>query len=248
MSDFLSNLTARSLGSSGGVHPRLPYRFERPALPLDEGAPGVDEMIGEVRAPTDPPRPDSAPRQPAPADTRPAEPPRRPATDFYPPPPPPAAEQGETAAAPDQPLHPRRTRPLAEPDSERIVPPVEPAEPIIRERIVRVIEELGAPPSAADPASPLSPIEPRQTRATPPPEDASQPVMPSVVPQPPEPPPTERRIERAPRVRVTIGRVEVQAAPPPTPPPKPTPQPPRPRYRPAMTLAEYLEQRNGGKR
>jgi hypothetical protein len=248
MSDFLSNLTARSLGSAGGVRPRLPYRFERPALPLDEGAPGVDEMIGEVRAPSDPPRPDSAARQPASADTRPAEPPRGPAADFYPPPPPPVAEQGETAAAPDQPPHPRRTRPLAEPDSERIAPPVEPAEHIIRERIVRVIEESGAPPPAADPVSSPPPVEPRQTRATPPPEDASQPVMPSVVPQPPEPHPTEPRIERAPRVRVTIGRVEIQAAPAPAPPPTPIPQPLRPRYRPAMTLAGYLEQRNGGKR
>jgi hypothetical protein len=246
MSDFLSNLTARSLGSAGGVRPRLPYRFERPALPLDEGAPGVDEMIGEVRAPTDPPRPDSAPRPPAPADTRPADPPRRPAADLYPPPPPPAAEQGEIAAAPDQP--PRRTRPLAESDSERIAPPVEPAERIIRERIVRVIEESGAPPPAADPVSSPPPVEPQPPRAAPPPEDAGQPIAPSIVPGPPEPPSVERRIARTPRVRVTIGRVEVQAAPPPAPSPRPTPQPPRPRYRPAMTLAEYLEQRNGGKR
>jgi hypothetical protein len=251
MSDFLSNLavrslTAPSLGSSGRVRPRLPYRFENPALPLDYS--DRDEVIGEVHAPSDPPRPAITSRPPAPIDPRPTESPRRPAADFHQPPPLPTPGQAEVATAPDQPPRPRRTRPLAEPDAVQIVPRREPVEPVIRERIIRVVEEAGASLPALDPASSPSPVEPPPRSVPSPREHASQLVVPSIVPQPPEPPSVERRIERAPRVRVTIGRVEVQAAPPPSPPPKPTPQPPRPRYRPAMTLADYLDQRNGGKR
>lgn len=49
----------------------------------------------------------------------------------------------------------------------------------------------------------------------------------------------------APSIRVTIGRIEVRAVSPPAPPP---PQPRATRPLPALTLGEYLRQRNEGKR
>jgi hypothetical protein len=64
---------------------------------------------------------------------------------------------------------------------------------------------------------------------------------------PPGPPASRRRgpaQEGPATIRVTIGRVEVRAAPPPaSPPPAATRNPPRPR-RPVLTLAEYLQRRS----
>jgi hypothetical protein len=52
---------------------------------------------------------------------------------------------------------------------------------------------------------------------------------------------TSAEKQRAPIVRVTIGRIEVHAATPPSPPPTT----PRPEPRPALSLEDYLKRRNG---
>jgi hypothetical protein len=59
----------------------------------------------------------------------------------------------------------------------------------------------------------------------------------------PAPPPTTPSMAKpAPTIQVTIGRLEVRATPPPTPPSKQRSTPP------AMSLDDYMRQRNGGRR
>jgi hypothetical protein len=54
----------------------------------------------------------------------------------------------------------------------------------------------------------------------------------------------QAEIKPQPLIRVTIGRIEVRAVSPPVPAPRPS----TPRPAPALSLQEYLEQRDGGKR
>ena len=60
-------------------------------------------------------------------------------------------------------------------------------------------------------------------------------------------PPSRRARADLPVIRVTIGRVEVRAAPAPAPGP-PLPKPKRPAPTPLLTLSDYLAQRSGGRR
>ncbi len=245
MTDFLSNLAARSFETPGGVRPRLPHRFEQAALPLDNAVlPLRDETFERTAAAAVPttrptPRPPSASAPEPPARAHRSAPP---VADASP------RRATQPAIQPQPPAPPSAVPRAAADPAPPVLPRVEPVERVIRERIVQVVEEAGGVLAEAQaPAPPGPPADTSQMRPAPPPEPA-QAVPPAVVPQPPEPPHAAPRIERRPSVRVTIGRVEVQAAPPSAPPPLPTPRPARPRYRPAMTLSDYLEQRNGGKR
>jgi hypothetical protein len=137
--------------------------------------------------------------------------------------PPPGQDAGETADNPAPPPAP--------------VPPVHAVEG--PERLAPSPEPVPAPATRVEPQVVNLPEEPPAGRGP-------QPGSPTVVPALPAPaPPAAPREEQQPprpAINVTIGRVEVRAvfAPPPQPAPRPQPAP-------AMSLEEYLKQRDGGR-
>lgn len=260
MNDPLANLLARSFGSelTDSVQPRLPSRFELPVAPdhayeavLSAQPTGVPDsalplMPPEVPA-IPPPITSSAPGATVPA-TSPVHgdetlsPPNHllalptidgvPATWGQSPtgvtPQMNVPSQGQTESAPrtdpavtdNHPLHPARAAWLPADmagASAHHVTPDEPASAVGRSDTLRLQAE--ARPERLEPVTPRISAVSAETGSSPAP--------------------------RPPRISITIGRIEVRAAPPVTIPPA------QPRSRlpqPALTLDEYLRRRDGGKR
>jgi hypothetical protein len=169
-----------------------------------------------------------------------------------------ASESAGTAAA--QPLP---EAPVGGDDRERALAPAPPAPlapmptvipPVIERRLMEPAAAAPAPPAAAEPRPPAPPVAvpappapapPRRGASSPPLRPSAPPHTGRLValqPAPPEPPrrsggpPTTR-----PAVEVTIGRVEVRVRPPNAGPPQRRPSAPAPP--PALSLDEYLRQR-----
>lgn len=257
MSDFLTQLTARSFQRQTDVRPRVAARFE----PLTPYTGGFTEVSAETpasspAAPSSPPPPSPALSSHA-ADTMP------PAVNQ-----PPAPDSDAPAPSP------QRRSESPSPSTQK-APPVIPPEPQEIIRTVRVVEhhereihhepqiiERESAPSANTPP-PAQPVfitpEPEPTIqpvSTPPDVSAQQSEPPEVTP--PQPPPqmtpavrdeddTPRRTqEKSPSISVSINRVEVRAATPPKPSPVPRPAPARRTpYRPSVSLDDYLKRRGG---
>ena len=246
MSDYLSNVAAKSLNLIEPIHPRLASRFEPlPAidwltagLPLEaepvEEAPRPASMAFEaaqlsVSAPVSAP-PTAAPRQPlaAPMAVVPTTPDRSPV---------------------DQPLQSLRNSTTGD-----VVPPS--ARSSTRPSSARRHEarQQGRPTSlpiqdaplatqtTGDAPSSVIPSIPATVGARP----AVAPHVESVTPVTPATPTVSPPVSQsAPTIRVTIGRIDVRAVMPPAP-PAPRSRPSRPG--PTLSLEDYLQQRREGRR
>jgi len=261
MSDYLSLLAARLSGAAPTVQPRLPSRFEPPARPLNlEGAlPGPVEEQVEEPAPT----PISLPVQPAhdqPAAPAPlvvqiplAQKPERSPSQVEPASQP-APRSLPGPAAPGVTVQPAAEFPTVPPRLTPLLAPVLAAH--AAEKIEALpVRPVSGPTEAPAPITRQAPenrrpeatlvhqaIEVQVTRA--PLSLAPLPaVSPPMVAAPPASNNPETSTGHPPTIQVTIGRIEVHAAPPPA-----VAGPRKSRSAPLMSLEEYLKQRNGEKR
>ena len=222
MSDYLSNLAAKSLDLTGVIQPRLVSLFEPP-----DAAGGSVERPSESRPlATDMQVPFDMPHPPGGLTTPPGLPTAArlfvPKTPQQPGPDRPtlaAAAAGDaTGAAPPRGVAEGQRQPALEPAIPRPEPfrvrtqrgPL-PATVVVRPHVM----------SHIDPIRPVEPAAP----------------VPAVLPKAMRKP--------APTIQVTIGRIEVRAI--------TLPAPPAPRFKPArpgpaLSLDDYLKQRNEGKR
>jgi hypothetical protein len=218
VSDYLDRLVARALGVEPAVRPRLPSRFERvvPDAAVDPTEPAVD---------------------PRPAAHRLAPPVRNTLA---------GAPDAAAAASTERPTVSRATGPAAVPPDRLERAPA--GSPVAR----AAPEEVRQPTARSEAAA--GPMTPAPTAAPSPAEG----LPPAVRPQPlvTLSPVAQRRAARSPAVaveappraatpvvRVTIGRVEVRAAPPPR-----EVRAARSAPGPRLTLDAYLRQRDEGKR
>ena len=253
MPDFLGRLAERLLVPPSPVLPVVAPRFSPASTGPAAETPAEDTQATAPRLPQSSPAPVHQTRQTAPpppdrfsqpASPRAAPDPVRPRTE----------QTGAVAPSLDdltraaadavmQQLHSRvkpdsanrSAGPQPEPAAEISVRP----ERITASQISPPRPTLPPPVFRAPPAETLAPTEsphPAARREAPtPPAVRPIPISPRTdnVVEPPPPRPT---------VQITIGRLEVRAAPSPAPPP-PRPAPPEPR---PMGLAEYLSRRSGG--
>jgi len=248
MADFLTRLAQRTLGLVPVVEPLIAPMFAQglPMPPEHElvSPPGplVEKDIGvQPEAPKRPaapvnerPLPRATPA--APRIEAPETPEMGSSTEIVPPPPP-SREITAKHEAPERPLRvtrevsPSEVAELPHPEEHPPVKPVSapqprrgewlPPEPIVR------LERVVVPPRV-------------RHRVAPPPVERPLPTPPVLVRRPGVP----EAAAPPPEIRVTIGRVEVRSvtAPAPSPPPSPA------RRSSALSLEEYLRQRNEGKR
>ena len=237
---FLANLIRRVNGEAPSIEPRRASRFESAAEPEPQAAMETEQPLpqaarGTVRQPT--PLPSAPDNSRLPEQTGEATPRRTPYFDPLPAPVPARAEAPELAAPlpPQKPwvpadvaLEPRnegrdsQPLPLREPVVPRAAGPEVSRETVIREIVEshpesRIIErkleslrvEHTVEKTEQRPAIAVSPAAPRETRrgAIVPDTRPSAPARPALVEAPP--PASASSV-----VHVTIGRVEVKAAPP----------------------------------
>ncbi|ABY35371.1 MAG TPA: hypothetical protein DEF43_03820 [Chloroflexus aurantiacus] len=260
MNDPLANLLARSFGSElrDSVQPRLPSRFEVPVasdhayeavLPAqptgmpDSALPLMPPVVPAIP----PPITSSAPGATAPA-TSPVHrgetlsPPNHllalPTIDGVPA----VWGQSPTGVTPQMNVPPQGQRESA----PRTDPAITDNHPLHPARAAWLPADVaGAPTHHVAPDEPVSAVgraatlQP-QAEARPERLESVMPLIPAASAETgPSPAP------RSPRISITIGRIEVRAAPPVTIPPA---QPRSRQTRPALTLDEYLRRRDGGKR
>jgi hypothetical protein len=259
MSDYLSNLAARSIGQADVVRPRPVPIFAPPprsaSWPLVVQADDRDdlEVHDYEQQPVDPRTPVFRPNAQH-ADLHAPPPPMMPSF---------APTNGWSQPAPSLVTSEAQHWQKPEPASERVIverliAPAAPAERVIIERpidfaparaathtettIESVVERIITPGVQPAPATVVPQVQPL------PPAPII--VKPRLVPAPPAPAPPSAAIqpapalpEPAPIIQVTIGRIEVRATP-------PSAQPARAARAggPAMSLDEYLRTRNGGSR
>lgn len=255
MSDFLTNLAARTLHAAPVVRPRLAARFESPSaggrLFSDDSFGGEAETLLESTAP--PPSPATAVSV-ARSESRDRADARR--SDFAAPPADstagsPAARKQLAAGEPSRAPSPNETRPTAAPPIlvQTII-----ERPAPEDRMPRSdARESAAAPSPNLPAAATPVVEKVLDRglklAA---RGAETPtvvaLLPRVTPVSVSSPPSARRDlapEPAPIIRVTIGRVEVRAISPPAPVPRRgTPA----RANSLLSLEEFLKQRTEGRK
>lgn len=257
MSDYLTQLTARSFQRQTDIRPRIAARFE-PLMPYTGG-------FTEVRAETPAPSPaaSTSPPQPSPA-------PQPHAADITPPVINQQPAPNSDMTAPDQQPRIESPTPAAQ-QAPPVMPSPEPQEIIRTVRVVehhereihhapQIIERASAPPDD-------TPASAQAVFVTPEPEPTVQPVSeppdmpvqqsepPAVAPpHPPQMTPVahdeddtpRRTAEKSPSISVSINRVDVRAATPPKPSPPPRPAPSRRTpYRPSVSLDDYLKRRGG---
>lgn len=241
MNDFLARLAARQRGDIATVSPRLPLRFAPVIeLPPDEAVLPVSVTSAERRAVAQGAPPSSPP--PAPLVT--------PAVAAAPP----VAAQLTSPIAPaggQRPDRPPRPEPVLPSSSPASIPEPRPAVPL-------GLPEPASRPAVAEPAVATAPAVPHVGIADPPPHEdpqraAAAPPPPLVAPHrhvvtPVDPSPFAEAPRSQgpagpPTVTVTIGRLEVRAAPaPPTAVRTTSARPPAP------SLEEYLDRRQARRR
>jgi hypothetical protein len=249
MTGYLMRLAVRSTRTTGGLRPRAPSLFEAPPPAMEVAAPTAGKPGAATTSATPPTVPPARPSERPVASRLPVDAPRAIAGEpDLSSPPPPAAEAPE----PDQPAA-AAVRPASPADTGDRPPEVDLPAAVVS---TRHDEALTAPrradavPEGRRPAPPTNdaevraPSAPRAAPADPPTYDV---VLPRLHPGPAPAPP-------APEVRVSIGRIEVVAAPPAAPgpatPPTPTPETPPARSTPrrratsAPALADYLRERS----
>jgi hypothetical protein len=247
VSDFLRHLVGRELGLETGLQPRVPSLFESDGRAPTLGATDVEREVGsaaphsvallptlahqnQARTATDtqvhqdaqPPRPAKPVELPAPVPPRPI-------------PTPAASPRDEAAPSRSQAT---RERPLDAPVSIRPVSLIESVPlPPLRVRLAPAESPANADSAPVRKSDENEP--PFRPNARPRPSDA---VLPAVRPRAPSTQHAVRHIDaEATVVQVTIGRIEVRAA------PAPTPQV-RQREGPRPTaLEDYLRERSGRK-
>jgi len=255
MSDYVSRLVARTLGTAAVVQPRLRSRFEPSgvvdvpaereetalvARPAEEGAAApIDPdhaVVAEphARPPAPPPALESgaaaAPAVPIARGNPPALPLRRSADTRIDEPIAAAALQSPERPAVELDMRPGAPSAPAAP----VKSGVRRAEPIPGDRVV---EHL--PPAASPMARETGPLVPARRS-----EVAAATTAPVPLPLPvPEADAEVRHVE--PAIKVHIGRIEVRAV---MSQPAPAPRPARVKPEPALGLKDYLEQRRKGRR
>lgn len=266
MSDLFTTLAREALGVPMAIAPRGRSRFEAPSSPLNLAAESEDvsAAVSDVAPPpagivAEPRRIGATPPRAAPhehawetatdgeilpqPEFEPAETPHEPVSSE------PVRMMGE-------PAHPaaQAARPAAEAARPAPAPlvarPQAAAQPLRSTAPVARADEMrddGAPPPAMSdaPALPQRRLPPDAEPAAP------RAVVPEILrretaapvhaePQHAQPAPQPHAAQTPPAIHVTIGRVEVRAVTPPAARPAPQPKP----VKPAMSLADYLEQRN----
>jgi len=225
MTHFLARLVERARGTAERVEPLIVSRFTSSDL---SGSNTVSEITTEVEAP--------AAATPA-SESKPAA--ASPSSELKPVPP-----RAKQALVQNIPLSPRAETPHTAEGKVEIVRepllvqqrPKDPQPLVVRQTQIErqvleypsvpaVLEEQSAPPKTRRPKSP-TPAQPSPRRDH---------VAFSFAPEP---------REQAPVVRVTIGRIDVRAAPTPAPPPR---KPAR-QAGPTLTLDAYLNERKEGRR
>ncbi len=249
MSDFLTNLLNRSLGASAALRPRLPGRFEA------QGSP-ANAVPGEPLAPPA----NAAPVSRAPATEAPNAHTSEPHHTAAP-------EHVQKLLVPPDPTRPREAAASKAPPAPEGPRAHAQPTPEIVARVERMLEQPGAEPRPRDkaPAQLAQEGGERETVTAPPDAPgesrAVQPAREAVAPAPPIPtpiapqvrvaqPPAEPRLAEAapasaaPRISVTIGRIDVRAVAPPL----PAARSRLARPAPALSLDDYLKRREGGNR
>ncbi len=268
MSDYLNLLAARLSGAALTIQPRLPARFEPPARPLNlEGAlpdlfaqPGKNEEQVKEAAST-PIRLPVQPSAPALLDQTPlAQKPERPPSRVEPASQPaarplPGPAEPEVTARPAEKIKSEPVRPVSRPTEapapETRRPEATPVRQAIEVQVSRASLSLAPLPA-------ILPVDQLEAAAQ---QPLKNPVAPLVQPAslqlprlqpavslpmqaaPPVSAHPETPAGHATTIQVTIGRIEVHAAPPPA-----IAGPRKSRSAPVMSLEEYLKQRNGEKR
>lgn len=264
MSDYLNNMVARALNSASLIQPRLPSLFEPPSLaaewlpsalpPKTETAddesstrgtsfdasprtqPSVRKFPGDTSPPPLMPTPDSWRRQPERSDAGPAA--ERPLE-------PQQAEHGATIPLPPQTVGRRHA--ATSPTGGETVPQSSPETPVSIPSIAALKARMVLPKGGGERGG-----EPAESTSTP----ATQSAAPARVAAPPPEKilikPATRAVnepmivqEQPPKIRITIGRVEVRAIMPPQS-PSSSPRPVRPQAR--LSLDDYLKQREESQR
>jgi hypothetical protein len=259
MSDLFTTLAREALGVPMPVAPRGRSRFEAPSSPLNLAAESED-MSAAVSDAAPPPAGIAAePRRSS------AMPPRAASHEHARE----TASDGEILPQPE--FEPAETpRESARPSSEPLRMMSEPARPAAEAARPAPAPFVARPQAAAQPVRSAAPVaradEIRDDEVPPPaisdapappqrrlPPDAEPAAPRAVVPkilhretaapahaERAQPAPQPHAAQTPPAIHVTIGRVEVRAVTPPAARPAPQPKP----VKPAMSLADYLEQRN----
>jgi hypothetical protein len=264
MSDLFTTLAREALGVPMAIAPRGRSRFEAPSSPLNLAAESddVSAALSDAAPPpagivAEPRRIGATPPRAAPheharetatdgdilpqPEFEPAETPHEPVSSG------PARMMGEPARAAAQAARPaaEAARPAPAPFVARPQAAAQPARPTAPVARADEMRDDQAPPTAM----PNAPAPPQ--RRLPPDAEPAAPraVVPEILrretaaraePQRAQPAPQPHAAQTPPAIHVTIGRVEVRAVTPPGARSAPQPKP----VKPAMSLADYLEQRN----